>query len=238
MSDPLVRGEELLGIRRLLVVAPHPDDEVLGCGGLLARLARAGAEVDVLVLTDGAAVEPEPAPALDVVAARAAECRAAAARLGVAHVRFLGLPDGHLSERRADLQVALTAVLAEARPQWLLAPSPLDHHADHRAAGHAARTAAEASPEVGLGFYAVYGALRFHALVEIGAAIEDKIAALRLHRHGCSGDPEPFVEAARGLARFYSLYVRRTGDYEAVALFPPGTPRDAATVDRWFRYET
>ena len=69
--------------RRVLVLAPHPDDEVFGCGGALADLAARGAAVDVLVLTDGAAAGAATSRgARRIAARRAAESRAALALLG------------------------------------------------------------------------------------------------------------------------------------------------------------
>src|SRR5262249_16895247 len=86
---PLLDPAELP--RRLLVVAPHPDDEVWGCGGLLALHVARGGQVRVLVLTDGASGSgPE------LAARRERESRAAGAELGVADHVFLGLADGNL----------------------------------------------------------------------------------------------------------------------------------------------
>src|SRR5947208_7699287 len=78
-----LRGE------RLLVLAPHPDDEVIGCGGLLALHLAEGRKVHVVVATDGA-------QAGDAVQRRS-ESRAAVALLGDATIEFLGYPDRELS---------------------------------------------------------------------------------------------------------------------------------------------
>src|SRR5881275_2502629 len=79
-----LRGE------RLLVLAPHPDDEVIGCGGLVALHLREGRKVRVVVVTDGGqAGDP---------AARQGESRAALASLGDAEVQFLNFPDRQLAE--------------------------------------------------------------------------------------------------------------------------------------------
>ncbi|MBK7876344.1 MAG: PIG-L family deacetylase [Planctomycetes bacterium] len=127
--------------RRVLVVAPHPDDEVLGCGGLAALLARSGAEVRVLVLTDGARGAEPAAQGPDLVARREAEARAGGAALGVKEHVFLSLPDGALGAQH-DLVLRLRAEFARSEPELVLAPSPLETHADHRAASRAACSAA------------------------------------------------------------------------------------------------
>ena len=89
---------------RVLVIAPHPDDEVLGCGGVLALHAMRGDRVRVVVLTDGAAGGD--------AEAREAETRAAATVLGLEQVEFLGLEDGGL-ECDPDLVMRLSELLIE-----------------------------------------------------------------------------------------------------------------------------
>ncbi len=119
----------------VLVIAPHADDEVFGCGGMLAFHAERGDRVRVLVLTDGAAGDPGRSAA-DIRAARQAESRAAGRVLGVADYRFLGLPDGGLGEQ-ADLSQKLGSELGEFRPRLVYGPSPQEMHGDHRAASRA-----------------------------------------------------------------------------------------------------
>src|SRR5207244_5039324 len=83
--EPLdLRGE------RLLVLAPHPDDEVIGCGGLVALHLRDARSVRVVVATDGAAAGD--------AAQREAESRAALASLGAATIEFLGFADRRLGD--------------------------------------------------------------------------------------------------------------------------------------------
>ncbi len=136
----------------VLVLAPHPDDEVLGAGGVMAEAVRRTAEVDVVVATDGEA-GPNRTAAPDLAEARRAETRQALGRLGVTpeHVHFLGYADGHLgaawSERwRAELRGdgdepgtrvldALRAALRTHPPDTVVMPVPLDAHPDHRALG-------------------------------------------------------------------------------------------------------
>jgi len=118
--------------RRVLVVAPHPDDEVCGCGGMLAWHAELGHDVRVLVLTDGSAGDPD-GRVEDLSAAREAECRAAGRELGIEDHRFLGFPDGALADAD-ELTGRLVAELEEFDPELVYAPSPQEYHPDHRAA--------------------------------------------------------------------------------------------------------
>lgn len=113
---------------RVLCIAPHADDEVLGCGGTLARHVAAGHTVRVVVLC---AAPGDP---------RALESEQAARMLGIPAPRFLALPDGEL-DRRDDLATRIAAELEEFRPGLVYGPATLDHHPDHAAAGHAVRVA-------------------------------------------------------------------------------------------------
>lgn len=136
---PLPRG-------RALVLAPHPDDESIGCGGLLAAKARAGLPVLVAVLTDGRYGVGGALPPEDAATLRRGELAAALAVLGLpAAPAFLGCPDGSLgllphAERDALLE-RLAALLREFRPDELYLPNPADCHADHEACLDLAREA-------------------------------------------------------------------------------------------------
>src|SRR3954463_16211798 len=90
-----------------LVVAPHPDDESLGCGGTIARKAARGTPGTGVLATDGGDAT-----------GRRAEARAAVGALGLSDddLVFLGFPDGELVEHDAELRVALAEVLAERQP--------------------------------------------------------------------------------------------------------------------------
>ena len=120
-------------IRSLLVVAPHPDDEVIGCGGLIARTLEAGGRVAVCIMSDGAASHPgSPTFPPDRLArTRRAESLAALGHLGVGadSVHFLDLPDGE--SQRWPAPAELDALLALPWDAVAL-PSAFDNHADHR----------------------------------------------------------------------------------------------------------
>ena len=126
---------------RTVVIAPHPDDDTLGCGGAIALLAERGQPVSVLFVSDGAASHPGsqkfPPPVLRDL--REAESREALRRLGVGEEAavFLRLPDGALplpGEAAFDAAVyAVGSALAGLEPDTLLLPWRRDPHPDHRA---------------------------------------------------------------------------------------------------------
>ena len=120
--------------RRTLVLAPHFDDEVLGCGGLVRKLADAGAEVHVLFLTDGSGGVEEVGDRAAYSARRRAEARGATQVLGCAGFDLVEIRDGALAESRADAAAAIRRALLAKRPGRVLVPSPLEITDDHRAA--------------------------------------------------------------------------------------------------------
>lgn len=136
---------------RVVLLAPHSDDEALGCGGLLAQ-APDPSLVHIVYATDGAASHAYLAPRGievrgELVEMRKAEARCAAAIFGIppAHLHFLDLPDGALRRVRPRLSAALTALLAALRPQTILLPFRYDRHPDHIAVYQAGLEAARAA---------------------------------------------------------------------------------------------
>jgi len=128
---------------RLLVVVPHMDDCVLGCGGTMARLRNKG-RINLLYVTDGMA---SPAPVLpwrdrvspELFSIRKQEARKALKYLGVpqSNIFFLGLPDGQLKNHKRELDHLLIEKIIQIHPDHLLVPFRYDRHADHLAINHA-----------------------------------------------------------------------------------------------------
>lgn len=139
-------GDLLPAGRRLVVVAPHPDDEVLAAGGLLRTAALAGRELAVLALTDGGASHPGSTrwPAQLLLAQRRAESAAAIRELGLPSglLHRLGFADGTLAAQEAELRMRLRDLIGPA--DVLVAPWRWDGHPDHEAAGRACTEVAEA----------------------------------------------------------------------------------------------
>jgi LmbE family N-acetylglucosaminyl deacetylase/SAM-dependent methyltransferase len=127
---------------RTVVVAPHPDDESLGAGGLVSGLAAAGATVDVVVCSDGAAAEVVMADGVDLRTLRRDEVASAVRALtgGRSTVTLLDLPDGQLAHRHDELVERLRPLLAGA--DLVVGPWPEDGHPDHLGTGMATRAAA------------------------------------------------------------------------------------------------
>jgi LmbE family N-acetylglucosaminyl deacetylase len=132
--------------RSCLVLAPHPDDETLGCAVTIMRKLEAGTAVQVIIISDGATWPPEKAPA-DNIATRDAEARASCAILGLPLDAFthLSFPETKLDTAGEPLVEAVADAVRAARPDDVLVTSEADPHADHAALGRAARRAVAGS---------------------------------------------------------------------------------------------
>jgi LmbE family N-acetylglucosaminyl deacetylase len=145
---------------RVVVVAPHPDDEVFGAGGVMRDLRRSGWAVVLVAVTDGEGAFGRRGARERAALARRrrAEQALALACLGLAEVEVhrLGLPDGDLNDHEAAIATALRGLAAGA--DWMLTTWRHDDHPDHAATGAAA---AGVAGELGLKLaeYAVWSPL-------------------------------------------------------------------------------
>lgn len=128
--------------RSCVVIAPHADDETLGCGATIARKRAAGRRVRVVVVTDGRRSHDSAAiDASRLVEMRRAEAVAACGVLGVPaeDVVLLGVEDQAVEGEAPAVAERLAAIVAEVSPQEVYSPSPLDRNVDHRAIGRIVR---------------------------------------------------------------------------------------------------
>lgn len=135
---------------QILVVAAHPDDEVLGCGGTIARHADAGDSVQVLILAEGATSRQQQRDrdlAIDELSALAQAAQKAGAILGAAAVELLDLPDNRLdSLDRLDLIKQIEAFIDRHRPEIIYVHHAGDVNVDHRRLHEAVVTACRPTP--------------------------------------------------------------------------------------------
>jgi LmbE family N-acetylglucosaminyl deacetylase len=132
--------------RSILILAAHPDDEVLGCGGTMARLAAEGSSIYVAYLADGVSSRADishesPAWKTELAVRRAAAQRACES-LGATAVLFGDLPDNRLdSIALLDIVRIIEALIAEYRPDTVFTHHAGDLNIDHRRMHEAAITA-------------------------------------------------------------------------------------------------
>lgn len=124
----------------LLVVAAHPDDETLGCGGLIARTTREGGRVSILILTEGSTAQYPDRP--DLVEVKEAQAREAARRLGAETIDFARLPDMALSTLTpSQLNEPVESAVRRIEPAWVAVHHHGDLNRDHALTNEAARVA-------------------------------------------------------------------------------------------------
>jgi LmbE family N-acetylglucosaminyl deacetylase len=196
----------------VLVFAPHPDDDVIGCGGSIVKHVEAGRDVAVVYLTSGEAGSLQHGKTA-LAAIRETEAREAAASLGVSDLVFLRHPDGGL-EAGPSLISELVSLLRARRPEIVYLPHSADGGTDHRAASAAVMEAISRAagcwfPECGAVPWSVGVALGYEVWTplarvtyaeDVTAIIERKLAALALHRSQVAD--VAYADAVRGLNRF------------------------------------
>jgi LmbE family N-acetylglucosaminyl deacetylase/glycosyltransferase involved in cell wall biosynthesis len=190
----LLRGE------RLLVLAPHPDDEVIGCGGVVAQHLREHRAVRIVIATDGAE-GGDPSTRED-------ESRRGVARLGPAEVVFLGFADRGLGE---DASALLRAQLLDFRPDLVLVPSPVEIHPDHLALARMFCETVQRDETLfadlavtRVAFYEVSAPLpRPNTLVDITEVAEAKYAAVAEHTSQLA--VHDYIGYARGLNAYRAM---------------------------------
>lgn len=174
--------------RQILVLAPHMDDEVIGCGGTLAKHAIRGCNIVVVVLTDGSLGDPvlESTSTSEPVRLEARgilkeirkkESRAAAKCLGVQEVQFLDFPDCSLANTQGARE-AVARIVADYRPDVLYVPFVTDRHPDHRALADIVASLAVNWPELLVAGYEVWSPLHANCMVDITAQLDRKLKAL------------------------------------------------------------
>ena len=213
-----------LPVRSLLVLAPHPDDEVLGCGGLLALAAEQGVDARVVVVSNGAVGGD--------AALREEESRQALRALGLTDaepgLQFWRLPDRGLMPDAALVE-RIRQRLDTDRPEWLLVTSPFEVHPDHRALCLAAMAAI--TPTTRLGFYEVGQPLMPNTLIDISAALVRKQAALKCYPSQLAS--QAYDEQMLALNRFRAYTLGPSVTHAEALWFPQmQSGLSAATVQK------
>jgi len=115
---------------KILVLAPHPDDDVFGLGGTVFKFAKNGDEVSVIYFCDGSKGNSEGIRDSSMITKRKKEATDAAKELGIKKVTFWGYKDGQLQNGKTIVK-ALFAYISELKPDMIFLPSFLDNPRDH-----------------------------------------------------------------------------------------------------------
>ena len=222
---------------RALAIGAHPDDIEFGAGGTLARWARDGSEITMLIVTDGSkgTWDPTVTPQ-ELAAVRMDEQREAARILGVEHVVFLGQPDGELTYSM-ELRAEVSRQIRTHRPEVVLGHDPwkrYELHPDHRATGMATVDGVVAArdhlfyPEHGVPHHRPSHLLLWSAEdpdhhEDIAPTVETKAEALLCHASQLvstiGGDDQPSIDRFRAWLVEHAKAEAEDSSYELAERF-------------------
>jgi bacillithiol biosynthesis deacetylase BshB1 len=212
----------------ILVIGPHPDDQELGMGGSIARLASQGHRVHLVDMTNG-----EPTP-LGTPEKRAAESAAAAKILGIGRT-LVGLPNRQVVHS-IEARHKVAAVIRVHRPDWIFLPFPIDAHPDHVAVtriGEDARFDAKLTksdipgdpwyPKRIIYYYCTHLRMNFQPTfcLDISGQIDTKIAAVLAYDSQFVANKSPVTEMVKTLNGYFggrigTAYAEPFFTYEAL----------------------
>lgn len=197
---------------RVLVIAPHPDDETLGCGGSLIQHVERGEKVMILFLTDGSGGDFSGSFAQkDYVALREEEATEACQVLGVDTFRFLRFTDRKLGHDPNHL-VRVKEEIRIFNPNLIYVPSPLEINPDHRAAASLVwQATSELELSLQIVFYEISTPLQPNKLVDITEYVEKKRLAVSCYKSQMQ--QINYLEIALSINKFRTLTVSRISDY-------------------------
>lgn len=212
---------------RVLVLAPHPDDETFGCGGTLVHHSKQGDEISAVFICSGISGDPDGRyPREDLTAIREQEARAAGAILGIQELTFFGYPDnlsdadysqvfGDLpkepeAQRRAlvgGLASKLAEIVAARRPDIVYHPWNGEINGDHWALAKAVDLLRETRKDLAGGVswlgYEIWSASVPGVIVDVSSTFDRKLLAVGEYRSQLAY--QDYVPKVRGLGAYRSL---------------------------------
>ena len=233
---------------RIIVFAPHPDDETLGCGGTIRLLVQFKKEVKVVFLTSGNMADP--AHRLSGVAAgnnniteyallREKEAVKAMSVLGVSDYEFLRFPDRELSGHYQSVFEELLRIMKQYQPDTIYSPSMLELHPDHRTTAALSfdlqRNMREdpKGPETArIVFYEVTVPIRPNMLIDITSSYRHKRKAIKKYRSQIK--LYDYLGYITSLNKIRTLTVQETRYAEAFWVIE--SPLNDEGVARWMSY--
>jgi|Deesub1362A_J573_1020465.scaffolds.fasta_scaffold00162_43 LmbE family N-acetylglucosaminyl deacetylase len=203
-----------------LVIAPHPDDESLGCGGSIIKHVNSGSRVKVIFLTDGDSGDFNGIYGKEYVSLRRASAGEALMILGVRDYEFWGYKDRGVATVSEEITDRLRQAIKGFSPDLIYVPSPFEVHPDHRTASVIGwRIFKETGVRVI--FYEVIVALYPNILVDITSEIEKKKEAIRCYHTELYYND--YLSCIEGLNRFRTFTLPKEMRFaEGFVLFDGG----------------
>lgn len=211
---------------RVLVIAPHADDEVIPCGGTLLRHRALGSSVCVIFVTDSAGAISDPDEAQRLRTRRLEESTRVARAMGFEALVRLDFPDGSLVRYEDELTIQLVEQINAFQPDIIYSPFPGDSHGDHQACALAVADAAVLAGWKGnIHAYEVWNALWPNTMVDISQQATEKADLIALY--ASQMEDRDYAQGVLGLNRFRGMqhrvsfaeafYVCRPSEYLALA---------------------
>lgn len=219
---------------RVLILAPHPDDESLGCGGTIAHYTHRRARTKLIVISDGAALAEQGRTDGNLVEERGRETTTAAQVLGIQQIEALGFPDGQLRHHTEEICAVLRARIAAFEPELIFCPSPISSHPDHVTVGRLMLQLLREMTGWSLVFYEIHGPLRPNFLIDITDVLALKEKAVLSYYRSLFGHPALFWSAVRSFNLSWSFVTQRRGFFEAFWLVP--VPLSDQEVIDWMTF--
>lgn len=172
---------------KILVLSPHPDDDVFAIGGTLYKFRKNGDQITILYFCDGSKGTPEGIRDSSLIIKRKKETKEAAKVLGIDNLIFWGYKDGQLALSRTSMK-ALYNLILEIKPDIIFLPSLVDNHPDHQAVSEIFYYSFFKYPEKSFDFpvlfaqYELWTPLFPNRIIDINDSLETKKQAISCHK--------------------------------------------------------
>ncbi|HIE60085.1 MAG TPA: hypothetical protein EYP82_09285, partial [Hydrogenothermaceae bacterium] len=163
---------ELKDFKKVLVLVPHPDDELLGCGGLLLKFKSLGTKVHLVLFTKGESLKST-YDKKSLMEIRVKEFRKSISKLGISSYEIFDFPDGQLEKYEKDIKRIITKLIDSYNPDTVILPFIFDPHKDHSVIGKVGFEIYKSNPHINFLMYLVHTFFRANFLVDISDVVED-----------------------------------------------------------------
>lgn len=218
---------------KVLVLAPHPDDEALGCSGTLILLNRRGVTSTIFFITNGEKLYQKPSS--EIGEKRKQEGCTISQMLGCREPLFLNFPDGEIERYTDEIYDTLYGLIRATNPDIVFAPSPIDYHADHIATSRIALKLLRNINTIKVLFYEIYSTIRFNYLIDITEVAEQKKRIISAYHCSLYEKPDVYVHAILGLNAQRAIFTQQQAYYEAFYL--AGANENSATISDFLAYK-
>lgn len=190
--------------KKILVISPHPDDDVVGCGGLIHKCYLSGAEIVSVYMTDGRKGNSK-FNEDELVSVRKEESKRAAKIIGIKKCLFLDNKDGELALSRKTVD-ELSVIINDLKPEAVFLPFLIDNHNDHMMTNRIFLEASVSLPSIMCYTWGLWSSLPgVNLMVDITKYIDVKREAIEQFKSQIK--MSDLVEASLGISKYYSMFI-------------------------------